>query len=243
MDTLNYELLVRILIAHFLSDFIFQKKKWADEKDAKGEKSGYFWLHIAIHAITLTVMVWDLSLWPVIVLVSVGHLIIDAVKSRIKNTDKWIFLTDQIMHILVIVTVWLIFSQQWELFFRTGGEWFKNQKLWWLFLTYLLITKPASVLIDKITQNWSKELVKNGNESGLENAGNMIGVMERFLIITFIVTGNFSAIGFLLAAKSVFRFGDLQEAKAHEKTEYIIIGTFLSFSIAITIGLIYKYVM
>lgn len=243
MDTLNYELLVRILIAHFLSDFIFQKKIWADEKDAKGEKSGSFWLHIAIHAITLTVLVWDLSLWPVIAWVTVGHLIIDAIKSRIPNTGKWVFLADQFLHILIIMIVWIVYSQQWELFYRTSSEWVKNQNLWWLFLTYLLISKPASVLIDKITQNWNKELNNTENGKGLENAGNMIGVMERFLIITFIITANISAIGFLLAAKSVFRFGDLQEAKAHEKTEYIIIGTFLSFSIAITIGLIYKYVM
>ena len=243
MDTLNYELLVRIMIAHFLSDFIFQKKDWALMKDRVGVRSGFFWLHIAIHAITLTVLVWDLSLWPVILLVSLGHFIIDAIKSRIPNSGIGVFLADQLSHILVIMIVWLIFSQQWELFCRTVDEWFKNPKLLWLFLTYLLITKPASVLIDKITQKWSKELANIDNKRGLENAGNMIGVLERFLIITFIITGNISAIGFLLAAKSVFRFGDLQEASAHKKTEYIIIGTFLSFSIAIIIGLIYKYIM
>jgi len=243
MDTLNYELLVRILIAHFLSDFIFQRKDWALEKDVIGIRSRFFWLHIAIHAITLTVLVWDLGLWPVILWVTMGHLIIDAIKSRIPNSDKWVFIGDQLSHILVIVTVWLIFSQQWELFCRSVDVWMNNQKLWWLVLTYLLITKPASVLIDKVTQKWSKEMANNGNQSGLENAGNWIGVMERFLIITFIITANISAIGFLLAAKSVFRFGDLQEASAHKKTEYIIIGTLLSFSIAIIIGLIYKFVM
>ena len=243
MDTLNYELLVRIMIAHFLSDFIFQKKDWALMKDRVGVRSGFFWLHIAIHATTLTVLVWDLSLWPVIVWVTVGHLIIDAIKSRIPNSGIGVFIADQLSHILVIVIVWVVYSQQWELFCRSGGVWMNNQKLWWLLLTYLLITKPTSVLIDKITQKWSKEMANNGNQSGLANAGNMIGVMERFLIITFIITGNISAIGFLLAAKSVFRFGDLQEATAHKKTEYIIIGTFLSFSIAIIIGLIYKYVM
>jgi hypothetical protein len=45
-------------------------------------------------------------------------------------------------------------------------------------------------------------------------------------------------IGFLLAAKSVFRFGDLTRAKNRKLTEYILIGTLLSFLIAIATGLI-----
>jgi len=45
----------------------------------------------------------------------------------------------------------------------------------------------------------------------------------------------------LIAAKSVFRFGDLSRAKDRKLTEYILIGTFLSFGLAIAIGLGYLY--
>ena len=45
-------------------------------------------------------------------------------------------------------------------------------------------------------------------------------------------------IGFLLAAKSIFRFGDLNKAQELRNTEYILIGTLTSFAIAISIGLI-----
>jgi len=48
-------------------------------------------------------------------------------------------------------------------------------------------------------------------------------------------------VGFLLTAKSVFRFGDLKESKDRKLTEYILIGTLLSFGIAIIVGLSYLY--
>jgi hypothetical protein len=97
-----------------------------------------------------------------------------------------------------------------------------------------------------MTHIWDSELEKADNEldnKGLTNAGKWIGILERLLIFTFIVINEFSAIGFLLAAKSVFRFGDLKNSSEHKKTEYIIIGTFISFSFAIAAGLFYKYII
>jgi hypothetical protein len=46
-------------------------------------------------------------------------------------------------------------------------------------------------------------------------------------------------VGFLITAKSVFRFGNLKESKDRQLTEYILIGTLLSFGIAIITGIIY----
>jgi len=63
-------------------------------------------------------------------------------------------------------------------------------------------------------------------------------MIERILMLTFVITGKFDAIGFLLAAKSVFRFGDLSNRKDRMRTENILTGTLLSFSISIITGLI-----
>lgn len=54
----------------------------------------------------------------------------------------------------------------------------------------------------------------------------------------FIVTGHWEAVGFLLAAKSVFKFGDLKESKDRKLTEYILIGTLLSFGIAMAVAIL-----
>ncbi|MGL5562611.1 MAG: DUF3307 domain-containing protein, partial [Tannerellaceae bacterium] len=85
------------------------------------------------------------------------------------------------------------------------------------------------------TRRWRSE--ETGSET-LKNAGKWIGYLERFLIVVFISIGRFEAIGFLLAAKSIFRFGELNKAKDIKITEYVLIGTLASFTIAIVVGLL-----
>ena len=68
-------------------------------------------------------------------------------------------------------------------------------------------------------------------------------MLERILLLTFIFAGYPEGIGFLLAAKSIFRFGDLQRTQELQQTEYVLIGTFLSFTIAIVIGYVAVWAM
>ena len=75
------------------------------------------------------------------------------------------------------------------------------------------------------------------NLQSLPKAGQWIGYIERILILTFVLVGSFEGVGFLLAAKSVFRFGELNKAKEIQTTEYVLIGTFASFTIAILTGI------
>lgn len=90
------------------------------------------------------------------------------------------------------------------------------------------------VLISK----WKPEEKTN---DALKNAGSYIGMLERLFIFGFVIINFWEGIGVLLAAKSVFRFGDLSRAKDRNLTEYILIGTLLSFGLAILIALEYKY--
>ena len=60
----------------------------------------------------------------------------------------------------------------------------------------------------------------------MPNAGQWIGYIERVLILTFVLIGSIEGVGFLLAAKSVFRFGELNKAKEIRTTEYVLIGRF-----------------
>jgi|TARA_B100001059_G_C17836907_1_gene588819 hypothetical protein len=82
----------------------------------------------------------------------------------------------------------------------------------------------------------------DANDS-LEKAGKYIGILERLFVFGFIIINQWSAIGLLIAAKSVFRFGDLSKAKDRKLTEYILIGTLLSFGIAISVGLLYNFII
>lgn len=73
-------------------------------------------------------------------------------------------------------------------------------------------------------------------EGGFENGGRVIGYYERFLIFLFVLADAPTAIGFLVAAKSVLRFGELQDRRNRKNAEYIIIGTLMSFAFALVVA-------
>jgi hypothetical protein len=105
---------------------------------------------------------------------------------------------------------------------------------------YVVLTLPLSIIIQKALIPWS-ELIGDEDDDSLLNAGKYIGILERSFVFVFIIANRWEAVGFLLAAKSVFRFGDLKESKDRKLTEYILLGTLLSFGIAIVISIFVLY--
>ncbi|NOY22057.1 MAG: hypothetical protein GXO70_00915 [Acidobacteria bacterium] len=72
---------------------------------------------------------------------------------------------------------------------------------------------------------------------GLKNGDRLIGRLERALIFLFTLSGHLMAVGFLITAKSVLRFGELKNGSDRKEAEYIIIGTLYSFFLALLISL------
>jgi len=72
----------------------------------------------------------------------------------------------------------------------------------------------------------------NAKES-LVGVGAYIGFIERILMYIAVVNGYWSLVGFLIAAKSVFRFGDFSKASERKYAEYLFVGTMLSLFMAI----------
>jgi len=91
--------------------------------------------------------------------------------------------------------------------------------------------KPTNVFIKEVFQASEVQMV---TENELPNAGKLIGILERVLTLTFIIIGQFQAVGFLIAAKSVLRYKDTETLK----TEYVLIGTMLSFGVAVLLGIL-----
>ena len=106
-----------------------------------------------------------------------------------------------------------------------------------MILGMLILSYPSAFLIRKLMWRWSQEIKLHANES-LHQAGTYIGILERLFVFVFIIKGHWEAVGFLLTAKSIFRFGDLTNAKDRKLTEYILIGTMISFGLATIAGLI-----
>ena len=95
-----------------------------------------------------------------------------------------------------------------------------------------------------LLQKWSLRLIKTDKsaaDSITNKAGLYIGILERLFVFYFTVIGFWGGIGFLFTAKSIFRFNDLSRENDRNYTEYIIIGTLLSFASAGFFGLVYSY--
>jgi hypothetical protein len=92
-----------------------------------------------------------------------------------------------------------------------------------------------------IISKW--DLTEYNKEDTLKDAGAYIGILERLLVFIFIITNHWEGVGFLITAKSVFRFSDLSKAKDRKLTEYILIGTLISFGLAIVFGLGYQNIL
>ena len=228
-------LLVQLFLAHILGDFLLQPTPWVIDKETRKHKSKYLYYHITLHGFLACVIVGELHFIIFGISLATAHGIIDFIKLKFQKTKTkrlWFWL-DQLAHLLTIAVVFRLYTNiPLELFE------FTNTNL--LLITALVfLTKPTSILIKNAISIWTPEN-KDKKESSLSNAGNYIGILERLFVFTFIITGHFEAIGFLLAAKSIFRFGDLKEAKDRRLTEYVLIGTLLSFGIALGTGLLFE---
>ena len=232
---MNVTILLRLLSAHLLADFFLQSDKLCKAKNEHGKNGVVAQLtHALIHALSAYFLLADWKNWIIPLVIFVSHLIIDVLKSRLHGKGTVSFLCDQSVHILVIILLW------WWLYadkIQACGwlaSMISSKLLWAAIVAYLIITKPASVLISKFIKNWTPSNNMQGH--GMPRAGEWIGYIERVLILIFVITNNIEAVGFLLAAKSVFRFGDLNKAKEIKITEYVLLGTLVSFTIALLVA-------
>ena len=135
----------------------------------------------------------------------------------------------------VLGLVWLLLTGDWSAVAASVQTALSSEKLWMYGIIYGLMTMPSSLLIERIFRPWMEKLP---SYTGLEGAGKIIGYIERILIVTFVSTGNLSAVGFLITAKSVMRFSDIKSSSDFRMTEYILLGTMISFMIGIMGGLV-----
>lgn len=228
-------ILIKLILAHLLGDFFLQPASWVKEKEQKKLKSPKLYLHVLLHMALLFLLLWDVSQWPLILSIGLSHFIIDALKLTFqkKKTKRLLFFLDQLFHILAIVGLyWVFVAKDFAL------DTLITDHTLLLLTCMLFLTLPVSIIMKTIFLKWNISKLTEGNES-LKDAGKYIGILERVLVFVFVILNHWEAVGFLITAKSVFRFGDLKESKERKLTEYILIGTLISFGIAILVGLLY----
>lgn len=230
--------LLRIFCAHVVADFFLQPYTWIAGRKEFGVRSKYLYYHIATVGILTYVFLADWTEWQLPLFIIITHFVIDWWKSTQKNTITS-FSIDQLAHVLMLFLAWIWYIQAFP-----NWEYIKTEvfgiHFWIIFTAYLLALRPMGFLIGKLTSRWQEQLKREGNEiAGLKDAGTWIGYIERIIILTFILLNQFSSIGFLIAAKSIFRFsGGVKDEQERKHAEYILIGTLISFSAAILLGIV-----
>ncbi|MEF8865829.1 MAG: hypothetical protein V5A20_08715 [Salinibacter sp.] len=104
----------------------------------------------------------------------------------------------------------------------------------------VLVVWGGSPAVAQIVAPYADQL---DEEPGLVRGGQIIGMAERLLIYVFVLAEAPSAIGFLVTAKSLFRFGDVTGKQQRRHAEYIIIGTLVSFAYAVTLSYLVRWVL
>jgi len=238
-------LLMFLILGHVACDFYFQPNSWVKKKNEFHHKSKELYFHSALHGIVAAFIFCVLSSGSTVlnvmcvgITVSVTHYVTDLIKSYSQKWPLAYFIADQLVHIGVLIAVWLVVTGQVESFTEQLTIDNLSHKHALYMLAYLAIFKPASILIAMILKPWTSDLRPEEGDDTLKSAGQQIGYLERFLMLTFILLSQYSVIGFLLAAKSVFRFGDLTASKDKKLTEYVMLGTLASVTVTISIGLI-----
>lgn len=232
------DLAIKLLIAHVIGDFVLQPNSWVEAKKNKTFKSKYFYLHGLVHLISLIILLeFNWSYWLSIAIIIISHLIIDFFKLKLdeKINPRLLFTLDQLLHLVVISFVVFVNTP-----YKIEFEKIYSTESLLLILAILVISCVSSTIMKIIMCKWN--LKEDKSEDSLESAGKYIGILERLFVFGFILLNQWNAIGLLITAKSVFRFSDLSRAKDRKLTEYILIGTLISFGLAISVGLLYQHI-
>ncbi|MBD0849083.1 DUF3307 domain-containing protein [Maribacter arenosus] len=227
-------LFIKLLLAHLIGDFLLQPNRWVIHKEANKIASKYLYLHILLHFVVTMVLLWDFDYWKLALIIAISHYFIDLGKlySNSLFRNKAIpFFIDQLLHIIVLYACAYYGN-------LIGQTMFLMALIDWHLVTAIVfVSFPSAIIMGKLLEGMSNKIELD--HKSLPNAGKYIGIIERLFVLLFIILGRWEAIGLLITAKSVFRFNDLKESNNRKLTEYILIGTLLSFGIAMITGIIY----
>lgn len=228
METLN-SVFLPMLTGHLIADFWLQPDTWVQHKRENGWKSGKLILHAGLASFLPVLFTFQLSLWWFFPVIFALHFVTDIFKSKIKDSIP-AFLADQLLHIAIL---WVL------AIYVTDSTISENLASFWLYAAgFVLVTNPIGIF----TGMFLNTVIPNKNKKSKPDVSAWIGILERILILIFILAGQFTAIGFLIAAKSIFRFNDTRE-DGNKKAEYFLLGTLISFTLAIVIGMAVSWML
>lgn len=252
-------IILATIFAHVISDFIIQSDKTVKEKSGfmlKGLLKHFFEVFIPLFIVLqLQFKFTDIIIYSL--LMSATHIIFDVVKVILqrRNIDKLnsiLFIMDQLLHIVFVIFVIVVLNIRFDYNDYSANivPVFKNvllnnsqlsihmiiARVEFYCIIYILFGVGAGIFI----WNFIKPFKPENQDEKSSNAGKYIGIFERFIIITLTILSQYSAIAFIVAAKSLARHEDLNKRGF---AEYYLLGTLLSIFTAIIGGLLLNYII
>jgi len=238
-NALDIVLLLRLIAAHVLVDFIIGLDAPGRGSTATSVAPKSAVLHGLAAAVTAYVFAARWDAWWLPAVMFAAHVVSD-VTTACRTRRPAVNVLDQLGHVLLLTVCWLLLTGRGTAILADGWAhlWHDPATLAVL-LAYAVVIWPAGRLVGAFTARW-KDRCSPADErrDGLDYGGLWIGRLERILVVTFILLNHFEAIGFLVAAKSILRYGEISRGGSRSEAEYVLIGTMMSFVVAIAAGVI-----
>lgn len=240
-------LLFSLLLGHLCGDFLLQRAQVVRDKarlhlPALLEHGALQWVAtLAVVTIfgTLPLLSWRTQ--GALLALAVLHILIDATKATAVGRS-WLrdgplaFILDQLLHLVIILAVALSLQSGPSGLLQLAAAAEANRDVLLIVgVVYVAVVFGAAHLIRYLLQPLASRLAAEADTEGLEDAGRYIGWLERFLVLTAVLIESATAVGLIVAAKSIFRFPEL---KGRPFAEYFLIGTLLSITVAVIGGLV-----
>ena len=182
---------IRLLLAHVVSDFYFQSCKMAENKADGGFFSADLYKHALIVGVLSWLFLFNVTLWWVFPVMFIIHLCVDGIKALFTDSVV-LFFADQVVHLVSVILLALFIDQdEVNLIISFNPELY--------LLGFLVVGRPAAIAVRKVVLS----VFGSENFAGMPSAGFTIGIIERCLILVFVLINQYTAIGFRITSYNV----------------------------------------
>jgi hypothetical protein len=234
----------KTLLAHVLTEFVFQPDTVAAQK----EKPKTLFLHGLIFFLTSMAILLPGISYPIILalaFLAFFHGVVDFLKNQLRQylrKEHWlIFLGDQALHIFAITAFAYYFDEQYLLSWSEVLSAYWSSPTTMMFASFFVLIVFGGGFFTGILCKGFLDRFDSKKKPGLERAGRTIGILERSLILMAVLFGRIEFIGYIFAAKSIARYPEMKDGDHF--SEYYLVGTLTSISIAFFGGLWLKYLL
>ncbi len=224
-------MILAMLLAHLVGDYILQWNQLAAWKSRA--LAG-----VTVHCIIVFIVTWLFAMpfqpvWYLVTFIGVMHYLIDAVQflTKPKFSPLVRFSLDQLAHFIVIFIA-LGLGGYLDLSFVSNfvHGLFQNDQMMVYLVGYAFLTMPAWVVIKFAAYG----LVNNSPPEFGDN-NKYLGILERVLMATFVILGQFLLVPFVVAPRLAMEW---QQINQSEKTAVYLAEWLVSIAAAVGIGVL-----